>query len=74
MLERFSEKEDFIFYQKRSIEIVFNLKHYASAFVLSIIFIFKLLQFVFFGISSFFNYVSFKNEEVVKTNLLKLRL
>ena len=64
--EIFRERRFLYFTKKGPIEIVFNLKHYASAFVLSIIFIFKLLQFVFFGISSFFNYVSFKNEEVVR--------
>ena len=29
------------------------------------IFLFKILQFIFFGVSSFFNYVSFKNNQVI---------
>tara|TARA_B100000287_G_C20649740_1_gene786431 strand:- start:954 stop:2285 length:1332 start_codon:yes stop_codon:yes gene_type:complete len=60
------ERRFLYFTKKGPIEIVFNIKHYISAFVLSLVFIFKMIQFIFFGISSFFNYISFKNEEIVR--------
>ena len=56
----------FLYFTKNGpIEIVFNIKHYISAFVLSLVFLFKILQFVFFGVSSFFNYITFKNNQVI---------
>ena len=58
------ERRFLYFTKKGPIEIVLNIKHYLSALVLSIIFIFKVLQFLFFGISSFFNYMTFKNDEI----------
>ena len=59
----------FLYFTKKGpIEIVFNLKHYVSAFVLSIVFVIKILQLMFFGVSSFFSYVSYKNDEIVKKN------
>ncbi len=64
--EVFRERRFLYFTKKGPIEIVFNIKHYISAFVVSIAFIFKLFQFIFFGISSFFNYMSYKNDEIVK--------
>ena len=40
----------FLFFTKRGpIEIVFNIKHYISAFLLSLLVAFKVMQFVFFG-------------------------
>ena len=72
--EIFRERRFLYFTKKGPIEIVFNLKHYVSAFVLSIVFVIKLLQFIFFGISSFFNYVSFKNDEIVRNKfILKIK-
>ena len=65
--ELFRER-DFYTTKKGPIEIVFNLKHYISAFVLSIVFVIKILQLMFFGVSSFFSYVSYKNDEIVKKN------
>ena len=64
--EFFRERRFLYFTKKGPIEIVFNLKHYISAFVLSIVFIIKMLQLIFFGVSSFFSYVSYKNDEIVK--------
>ena len=56
----------FLYFTKNGpIEIVFNIKHYISAFVLSLVFLFKILQFIFFGVSSFFNYITFKNNQVI---------
>ena len=63
--EIFRERRFLYFTKKGPIEIVFNIKHYISAFILSMIFLFKILQFIFFGVSSFFNYVSFKNNQVI---------
>ena len=65
LFEVFRERRFLYFTKNGPIEIVFNIKHYISAFVLSIIFLFKILQFVFFGVSSFFNYISFKNNQVI---------
>ena len=65
--ELFRERRFLYFTKKGPIEIVFNLKHYISAFVLSIVFVIKMLQLIFFGVSSFFSYVSYKNDEIVKT-------
>ena len=57
----------FLYFTKRGpIEVVFNLKHYISAFILFLIFIFKILQLVFFGISSFFSYLVYQNSEITK--------
>ena len=56
----------FLYFTKNGpIEIVFNIKHYVSAFILSLVFLFKIIQFVFFGVSSFFNYITFKNNQVI---------
>ena len=58
------ERRFLYFTKKGPIEIVFNLKHYLSACLLLLVFLFKILQFVFFGISTFFNFVSYKNSEI----------
>ena len=55
----------FLYFTKRGpIEVVFNLKHYLSAFILFIVFLFKVFQLVFFGFSSFFSYLVYKNTEI----------
>ena len=64
--EVFRERRFLYFTKKGPIEIVFNLKHYISAFVISVVFIIKMLQLLFFGVSSFFSYVTYKNDEIVK--------
>ena len=64
--ELFKERRFLYFTKKGPIEIVINIKHYLSAFVLSLIFIFKLLQFIFFGISTFFNYLTYQNDIIVR--------
>ena len=64
-LREFLRERRFLYFTKKGpIEIVFNIKHYLSAFILSLVFIFKFIQFIFFGFSSFFNYVSYKNVEL----------
>ena len=63
--EIFRERRFLYFTKNGPIEIVFNIKHYVSAFILSLVFLFKIIQFVFFGVSSFFNYVTFKNNQVI---------
>jgi len=63
--ELFRERRFLYFTKNGPIEIVINIKHYISAFVLSLVFIFKIIQFIFFGVSSFFNYMTFKNNQVI---------
>ena len=63
--ELFRERRFLYFTKNGPIEIVFNIKHYISAFVLSLVFIFKIIQFIFFGASSFFNYMTYKNNQVI---------
>ena len=64
-LREFLRERRFLYFTKKGpIEIVFNIKHYLSAFILSLVFIFKFIQFIFFGFSSFFSYVSYKNVEL----------
>ena len=63
--ELFRERRFLYFTKNGPIEIVFNIKHYISAFVLSLVFIFKIIQFIFFGVSSFFNYMTYKNNQVI---------
>ena len=64
-LREFLKERRFLYFTKKGpIEIVFNIKHYLSAFILSLVFIFKFIQFIFFGFSSFFSYVSYKNVEL----------
>ena len=56
----------FLYFTKNGpIEIVFNIKHYISALILSIVFLFKIVQFLFFGVTTFFNYMTFKNNQVI---------
>ena len=62
----------FLYFTKRGpIEVVFNLKHYLSAFLILILFIFKMLQFIFFGMSSFFSYLVYKNTEINSQSFTK---
>ena len=63
--ELFRERRFLYFTKNGPIEIVFNIKHYISAFILSLVFIFKIIQFIFFGVSSFFNYMTYKNNQVI---------
>ncbi len=58
------ERRFLYFTRKGPIEIVFNIKHYVSALILALVFVFKFAQFLFFGVSTFFNYVTYKNIEV----------
>ena len=62
----------FLYFTKRGpIEVVFNLKHYLSAFLILILFLFKVLQFIFFGVSSFFSYLVYKNTEINSQSFTK---
>ena len=58
------ERRFLYFTKKGPIEVVFNIKHYISAFIIGVIFLFKTLQFVFFGASTFFTYLIYKNSEI----------
>ena len=59
------KERTFLYFTKRGpIEVVFNLKHYLSAFILFLVFLFKVFQLVFFGFSSFFSYLAYKNTEI----------
>ncbi len=54
----------FLFFTKNGpIEIVFNLKHYLSALILSIIIIFKTFQFAFFGVINLVSYIMIQNNQ-----------
>ena len=65
ILEYCLKKEDFLYFTKKGpIEVVFNIKHYISAFIIGVIFLFKTLQFIFFGASTFFTYLIYKNSEI----------
>ncbi len=58
------ERRFLYFTKKGPIEVVFNLKHYISAFILFLAFLFKVFQLIFFGFSSFFSYLTYKNTEI----------
>ena len=62
-IEELLKERRFLFFTKKGpIEIVFNIKHYLSAFFLGIFITFKLLQFAFFGaINIFTNIMIYKN-------------
>ena len=59
------ERRFLYFTKKGPIEIVFNIKHYLTALAVALIFLFKLFQFLLFGLSSFFNYAVYKNSEII---------
>ncbi len=64
-LRELLKERRFLFFTKRGpIEIVFNLKHYLTGFFLGVVCLFKILQFVFFGVSIFFNYVIYQNNAI----------
>ena len=48
------ERRFLYFTKKGPIEVVFNFKHYISAFIIGLIFLFKALQLTFLGASTFF--------------------
>ena len=57
----------FLYFTKRGpIEVVFNIKHYLSAFIIFLVFIFKIMQLIFFGVSSFFSYLVFQNTVITE--------
>ena len=57
----------FLYFTKRGpIEVVFNIKHYLSAFIIFPVFIFKIMQLIFFGVSSFFSYLVFQNTVITE--------
>ena len=58
------ERRFLYFTKKGPIEVVFNIKHYISAFIVGTIFLFKTLQFIFFGASTIFTYLIYKNSEI----------
>ena len=60
----FKERRFLYFTKRGPIEVVFNIKHYISAFIISVIFLFKTLQFIFFGASTFFTYLIYQNSEI----------
>jgi len=65
ILKTLLKERRFLYFTKKGpIEIVFNIKHYITALTVAIVFIFKVSQFVFFGVSSFFNYAIYKNSEI----------
>tara|TARA_B100000989_G_C19519184_1_gene463230 strand:+ start:624 stop:1946 length:1323 start_codon:yes stop_codon:yes gene_type:complete len=60
--ELIKERRFLFFTKKGPIEVVFNIKHYLSAFFLTLFITFKILQFAFFGaINIFTNLMIYKN-------------
>ncbi len=55
------ERRFLYFTKKGPIEVVFNIKHYLSAIAIFLVLIFKVFQLLFFGVSSFFSYMIYKN-------------
>ena len=55
------ERRFLYFTKKGPIEVVFNIKHYLSAIAIFLVLIFKVFQLLFFGVSSFFSYMVYKN-------------
>ena len=60
------ERRFLYFTKKGPIEVVFNIKHYLSAFIIFLVFLFKLIQLIFFGVSSFFSYLVYKNTVITE--------
>ena len=60
------ERRFLYFTKKGPIEVVFNFKHYFSALIIGLLFLFKTFQFVFFGASTFFSYLTYQNTEINK--------
>ena len=64
-LRKLLKERRFLYFTKKGpIEIVFNIKHYLTACAVALIFLFKLFQYIFFGISSFFNYAIYTNSQI----------
>ena len=56
-LQEILKERRFLYFTKKGpIEVVFNVKHYLSAFLIFLVFTFKILQLFFFVVSSFFSY------------------
>jgi murein DD-endopeptidase MepM/ murein hydrolase activator NlpD len=68
------ERRFLYFTKKGPIEVVFNLKHYVTAFFLFLVFLFKMLQIVVFGASSFFSYLIYKNSEITKQSFTEMEI
>ena len=68
-IQEIIKERRFLFFTKKGpIEVVFNIKHYLSAFFLTLFITFKILQFVFFGaINVFTNIMIYKNS-IEKSN------
>ena len=58
------ERRFLYFTKKGPIEVVFNFKHYISAFIIGLIFLFKALQLTFLGASTFFSYLVYQNTQI----------
>jgi len=62
----------FLFFTKRGpIEIVFNIKHYVSAFLLSLLVAFKIIQFIFFSALNIYTALVFHGNLVQKQQFTK---
>ena len=69
------ERRFLYFTKKGPIEVVFNFKHYISAFIIGLIFLFKALQLTFLGASTFFLTLFTKIHRLIikHSQLVKLR-
>ena len=67
-LQEILKERRFLFFTKRGpIEVVFNIKHYVSAFLLSLFVIFKLMQFALLGVVNVFTHLMIHNNSINQT-------
>lgn len=65
-LKEILKERRFLFFTKNGpIEVVFNIKHYVSAFLLSLLVTFKLLQFAFLGVLNIFTHMMLYKNSVL---------
>lgn len=61
-LQEILKERRFLFFTKKGpIEVVFNIKHYLSIFFVSLLVVFKSLQFAFFGVANIFSSLILNN-------------
>ena len=68
-LQEILKERRFLFFTKRGpIEVVFNIKHYISGFLLSIFVAFKILQFALFGVINVFTHLMLYKNSINQTS------
>ena len=68
-LQEILKERRFLFFTKKGpIEVVFNIKHYISGFLLSIFVAFKILQFALFGVINVFTHLMLYKNSINQTS------